>query len=265
MQQKQLIYSFLSGNRRLLIVLDACRYDLLLENIEVLDPIKVRVFKVLSSGNCTKSWLLNTFTEPLDVVYVTANPWVSLLLKNSKVFKAIDDVSARFWDKQLGTVIPERVNLVALKYLIKGMNIIVHYLQPHPPFIAETWLRDKDSPPCLAGSKIYKLATRSGNARREFKRAYIRNLRYVLRIAKKLIHAALRLGYKVAITSDHSELLGAYAPLKTLRMLFRKNIIKFLRDWFPYAIGYYRVVGHPHGWVGKELYEVPWVEVRGEV
>ena len=264
MYQKQLIYNFLRGSRRLLIILDACRYDTLIENIEILNPIKTKTSKVLSSGSCTKDWLLNTFNKPLDVVYVTANPWVLLLLKNSNVFKAIDDVSTRFWDEKLGTVRAQHVNLVALKYLIKGENLVVHYLQPHPPFVAGTWLEDRSSPPYLAGSKIYELAARNKNARREFRRAYIENLRYVLRYVKRLVQAALRLDYKVVITADHSELLGTYAPLKTLKLMFRKNLVKFLKNWLPYAVGYYHVVGHPCGWVGRELYEVPWVDVYGE-
>jgi len=261
MYQKQLIYNFFKGSKRLLIILDACRYDALIQNIEILHPIKTKVSKVLSSGNCTKDWLLNTFTKPLDVIYVTANPWVSLVFKESSVFKAIDDVSARFWDDMIGTVRAQHVNLIALKYLLRGNNLIVHYIQPHAPFIARTWLSDKNSPPHQAGFKIYALATKNKNARREFRRAYIENLRYVLRHVKRLVQSALRLNYRVVITSDHSELLGIYAPLKTLRLFLRKNLVKFLKNWLPYAVGLYHVVGHPCRWPGRELCEVPWVEV----
>jgi len=261
MDQKELIHTHLSIPKSLLIVLDACRYDAFLDNMYVLKGLRLKVFKSRSSGSCTKDWVLNTFTRPVNAVYVAANPWVPLLLKGSKVFKSVIDVSSRFWDRKLGTVRAEYVNLVATKYLIRGENLVVHYLQPHPPFVAETWLTDSDSPPHLAGSKIYEVAARSEKAREEFRRAYIENLRYVLRYVRKLARAALDLGYKVVITSDHSELFGVYAPMKTLRMLLRKNVVKFLRKWIPYAIGYYCVVGHPCGWVGEELYEVPWVEV----
>jgi len=263
MQQKQLIYKFLNGRKRLLIVLDACRYDSLLENKDVLHPIRSSIAKVYSSGSCTHDWLLNTFTKPINAVYVAANPWVKLLHGKTGMFRAIDDVSARFWDEKLGTVRAEHVNMVTLKHLIKGENLIVHYLQPHPPFITKIWLRDNESPASLAGSKIYELAAKSEEARREFKRAYIENLRYVLKYAKRLTQTALKLGYKVIITSDHSELLGTYAPLKTFRLFFRKNLIKLIKKWLPYAVGYYHVVGHPCRWTGKELYEVPWVIVHG--
>lgn len=261
MRQRELIYKHLTLPKSLLIVLDACRYDVFIDNLGLLDGFRLRVFRTYSSGSCTRDWLLNTFTRPVNVVYVTANPWVPLLFKSSGVFKAIADVSARFWDEELGTVRAEHVNLVALKYLVRGEKLIVHYLQPHAPFITSTWLKDNTSSRELAGSRIYKLAARSKAAREEFRRAYIENLRYVLKHVRRLVYSALKLGYRVVITSDHSELLGVYAPLKMFRLFFRKNLLKFLRNWLPYAIGYYRVVGHPCGWRGRELYEVPWVEM----
>ncbi len=270
MQQKYFIYKFLNSSKRLLIVLNACRYDALLDNIQILYPLKVRVTKVLSSGSCTKDWLLNTFTKPIDAVYVSANPLAYHILRKGgwkgrtflNPFKRVVDVSVRFWDEKLGTVKAEYVNLMAIRYLLKGENVIVHYIQPHPPFVARTWLKDiGTSLKELVKTPIYKLASVNKVARREFRRAYIENLRYVLRNAKKLIQAALRLGYRVVITSDHSELPGTYAPLKIFMLLFRENLLIFLKNWLPYAIGYYHVVGHPCGWKGWELYKVPWVEV----
>ncbi|MHA1632593.1 MAG: hypothetical protein ACTSXC_07305, partial [Candidatus Freyarchaeota archaeon] len=190
--QKRLIYDFLSGSRRLLIVLDACRYDTLIDNIGILQPFKAKISKVVSIGSCTKDWLLKTFTEPLNVVYITANPWVMLVHGETGKFKRIVDVSAMFWDDGLGTVRAEHVNMIALKYLARGENLIVHYLQPHPPFVVNTWLRDAVSRKEKAGSEIYDLAARSEKARMEFRRAYVENLRYVLRNVKRLVETALR-------------------------------------------------------------------------
>lgn len=92
------------------------------------------------------------------------------------------------------------MNLVVLKHLVRGEEkLIVHYLQPHPPFVTISWIRD-GSPKELVGSKIYELAARSRINREEFRRAYIENLRYVLKYAKKLAETVLTLGYKVVIT-----------------------------------------------------------------
>ncbi|RLE83776.1 MAG: hypothetical protein DRJ67_11630 [Thermoprotei archaeon] len=267
MSQRELIYRHLSEPRSLLIVLDACRYDMFLENLYVLNGLKFRVFKVYSSGSCTKEWLEKTFTEPLDTVYVTANSWVTIVFRNWSPFKAIVDVSAKYWDRGLGTVRAEHVNLVALKYLIRGERLIVHYLQPHAPFVTKTWLVDRVSGARHASLEIYRLARKSRRVRREFRRAYIENLRYVLRHAKRLARMALRLGYRVAMTSDHSELLGDYTPLKVFKLYFsdKRRLLHpiYLARWLLYATGIRRVVGHPCGWRGKELYEVPWVEIYG--
>ena len=208
--QKHLIYRFFRGRPRLLIVLDACRFDTLIENLHILNGFKLSVKKVLSAGSCTREWLKKTFTKPLDVVYITANPWVRLVFPDKSPFKEIVDLSARFWDEKLGTVRAEYVNLVALRYILRGENLIVHYLQPHPPLITKTWLLDGDSPPHAAGLKIYRMAARNKIAREEFRRVYTENLRYILRCAKMLIEAALKHGYRVVITSDHSELIGVY-------------------------------------------------------
>ena len=233
------------------------------DSIHILNDFKLEIRKVYSLGSCTTEWLLKTFTKPLNnVVYVSANPWVRLVFKNSKFFKLIDDVSSKFWDSKLGTVKPEYVNLTAIKYLIRGENVIVHYLQPHPPFIIKTWLRDNESTRYLAGSKIYEIASICREAGREFKRAYVENLKHVLKYVKKLVQTGLRLGYEIAITSDHSELMGVYAPHILFKILFRKNIIRFLKRWIPYFIGCRKVYGHPCGWLSKELYEVPWVEIN---
>jgi len=288
--QKQLIYDFLSGDKRLLIVLDACRYDLFIKNIDLLDPFIPFVSKVISLGSCTRDWLINTFTKPINAVYITANPWVTKVFKNFKQFKMIDDVSARYWDNKLGTVRAEYTNLVALKYLFKRENLIVHYLQPHAPFVKGSWLYKVIGSSNKIADEMYKLASKNRKARREFKRAYVENLRYVLKYAKKLALVALRRGYKIVITSDHSELLGVYAPIKFLvRILMKRryrrvvtldnmpnvhvhqNIhsltyirkaVNLLKNWLPYAIGYYRIVDHPCMWPDKELYEVPWAEIR---
>jgi len=281
LSQKALIYRFLSGRRRLLIVLDACRYDCLQDSSDLLARFEVRMEKVLSAGGCTKDWLIRTFTKPLpDVIYVSANPWVIRLLANKGMFKRVIDVSSRFWDSRYDTVRAEHVNLVALRYLLRGENLIVHYLQPHLPFISNTWLRGR-------GRKIYKLVSSNAAARREFRRAYMKNLRYALRCATTLADAALKLGYRVVMTSDHAELLGVYAPLRISKMLLRRffrgksvpnralshyggkatksprkaSVVRLLKHWAPYILGLRRVVGHPCWWEGRELLEVPWVEV----
>ncbi len=265
MIQRDLIYKFFSeGGRRVLIVLDACRFDFFSENAGILNDLQRTISCVLSAGSCTPEWLRNTFTEPIDAVYVTANPFVLKVFGNAKIFKNIIDVSSRYMDRSLGTVKPRHVNLVALKFLLKKENLIVHYLQPHMPPLTRTWLHEavKGSPRIAAG--IYALARRSRRAREEFVKQYTENIKHVLFFAKELTRAAFKLGYTgVAITSDHGEFLGRYDPLLACKILARRGVSTLLMHWFLYALGIYRLVGHPCRLSVHELREVPWVEIYG--
>lgn len=257
--QKRLIYDFMRGSgKKLLIVLDACNFDVFIENIGILEEkLVLSIGKAISSGSCTKEWLLNTFTESLDTIYVTANPFVTMLFSGKNMFKKIVDVSKKFWDKKLKTVRAEYVNLVAMKYLLEGENVIVHYIQPHAPFI--------DAPPslCMESNIIYVLAERNPFIRQDFRNAYYKNMQYILRHVRRITIAALKLGYEVVITADHSELLGKYSAWNMFKRLRRKNILIFIIKWLPYLIGWYKVVGHPCKWYDIELYTVPWIVVKG--
>ena len=119
---------------------------------------------------------------------------------------------------------------------------------PYPNTILRVWPSNSVSLSNPAGPKIYKFVAKSKNAKRGFSGVYVENLKYVLRNTKRLIQETLRFDYKVIITSDHSELLRTYASFKTLRIMARKNIIKFLikflKSCLPYTVGYYHVVGH---------------------
>lgn len=253
-QQKELIYKTLSYSRSLVIILDACRYDAFTNFIQYLKPLKVNVKKVRSSGSCTQEWLLNTFSDPIDAVYITANPMVLTVLGKKNIFKKIIDVSAKFWNKELNTVKAEYVNLVATKYIIQGERLIVHYIQPHAPFVTSNkWLRGKSG-------TIYKHATYNPIVRYYFKKGYVDNLMYVLSNAKKLIIKAMKNNYrKIVITADHGELLGA--KLSYDKLLKSKSIYRVFIKIFLHTFGIYRLVDHPCGWDSDELRIVPWAEI----
>jgi len=238
--QAELIYRFLSGDGRLLIVLDALRLDVARE-LAAHYGLEVRA--VESRGRWTDEWLLKTFTRPLrGVVYVTANPRVRIHFRPGP-FTAVVDLSRSAWSERLNTVPPWRVLQAARRLIEAGCRrLLVHFLQPHAPFLM-------DSRP------VGELTTE------EYSYLYWANAAIALHYALRLAEKARLLGFKVAITSDHGELLGVYAPLKALRWLKRKNVAKWLRNWLPCALGAKRVVGHPMGGPGEELREVPWIEL----
>jgi hypothetical protein len=124
-----------------LIVLDGCRYDFFSEAYR--SYFEGDLERVVSPGSNTVEWRDGSFPGRYeDVVYVSANPYI-----NSRVavrdfcagdhFHDVVDVWEWGWDERLGTVHPGTVNRAALEAVEghQGKRLIVHYLQPHCPYI----------------------------------------------------------------------------------------------------------------------------------
>jgi len=127
-----------------LIILDACRYDYFCQLYK--EYLSGELEKVISLGSTTEEWCNKSFQGKYDdVVYISANPII-----NSKVeikgfsaknhFHKVLDVWSYGWNEKLGTVHPEKVNQAVLN--LKNTNLyfqkrlVIHYLQPHAPYIA---------------------------------------------------------------------------------------------------------------------------------
>lgn len=124
-----------------LVVLDGCRYDFFSE--ACWSHFEGELEMVVSSGSNTVEWIDKSFPGRYeDIVYVSANPYI-----NSRMavrgfdardhFHEVIDVWDWGWDEELGTVHPGTVNRAAEKALEKhpDKRLIVHYLQPHCPYI----------------------------------------------------------------------------------------------------------------------------------
>jgi len=253
--QATLIYRFFSENEKaLLLILDACNWRVL----SSLRP-KWEIDVVTSRGSSTEDWLQRTFTKPLkDVVYISSNPFTYVLKDVRRNFKRVIDLPLLAWNERLNTVHPRTVNMFVKENFIAGeKKILAHYLQPHAPFLGDTWLNQysHDVRKGIKEMKIYHMARRIPNARKEFVRAYIQNLSIVLRYTENLIKFVKNFkDIKVIITSDHSEILrGRYNPFNKFR--------KKLWLWIPWILGMFRFVGHESNSKLWELYKVPWVVV----
>lgn len=142
-KEQEILY----GNWDYLIILDACRYDYFEKTYN--KYLKGTLEKRISRGSCTAEWLDRTFTKKMDdVVYISANPFVNgknaPLNKTTKdffskwnptkYFKEIVDVWLYSWDDILGTVHPKDVNKSVRDNIKKG-RMIIHYVQPHEPYL----------------------------------------------------------------------------------------------------------------------------------
>jgi len=260
-----------------LVILDACRFDVFREVIGDFFDGETEVR--LSRGSTTSEWLHNTFEKPLKgVTYVSANPFVNSkgmpLNKTctkccvhwdpTKYFDVIVDVWDDGWESSLGTVLPESVNH-AFARVIDDNRKIVHYMQPHGPYISfghGSWkgardrtmgLLEKRAPPGrfkLVRDKLIsyapvkriwdvkellglpgELAVEIGYRKKgDVMYFYRDNLKKALTSVSKLLRLC---SGKVVITSDHGE-----------------------------AFGEKGVWGHPYGSHLEVLRKVPWFELE---
>jgi len=244
-----------------LIVLDACRYDVFQQVVyEYLDGV---LKPVLSPASVTMDWLKRVWGGNVwrDVIYVTASPMI-----NKRGLLPEFDARGRFldivevwdwgWSEELSTVPPDKVNLgvrmARARARLRGLRfpgdyrIVVHYVQPHAPYIALQRVISKISKHELSKEIVDIALRRLGRFTGKFsvdhillgvlkerlsdeklrdvmRKAYVGNLRWVLRSVADL---TTHLGGKAVITADHGELLGEYGlyfhmdlPLPQLRIV----------------------------------------------
>jgi hypothetical protein len=236
-----------------LLVLDACRADTF-ESVIGVDRFDNYERKV-SRASATPEWMQINFADRSfgDTVYVSGNPWVSKIAPDG--FHDIKNIWLDDYDidqtqlddaatlKEIGisfkeTVGAKRVNKAALETAAEYPNkrTIVHYLQPHAPYVGN---RDgsikKDVPACHPGDHL-----RRGEVSKEtMLELYEENLAYVWHHAKEL---AAELDGKTVITSDHGEMFG-------------ERIFRGLP---------FRGYDHPIGLHASELVTVPWAVWNGD-
>lgn len=132
-----------------LIVLDACRFDFFEDVYE--EFLSGSLEKKKSRGSSTLDWLVNSFPGQYDIAYYSANPYINskgVPLNRSKWgascgynwnpiehFSEIIDVWDFGWEKELGTVHPRALN-EAFHSNGHDKKSIIHYMQPHAPYIS---------------------------------------------------------------------------------------------------------------------------------
>ena len=221
-----------------LVVLDACRYDLfrsVAPDIELFDTVSA----VRSVGSSSSEWLENTFLaepETAQTVMVTGNTWTDRYL-DADTFAALDEVWKYAWDEDLDTVPAGAVTdrAIALARQQAPERLIVHYMQPHHPFVPDPLAADGGLARTGSHSNAANpwVALRRGNISVErVWEAYEANLRYVLQEVESLVE---NVDGRVAITADHGNLFG---------------------EWGLY--------GHPMNTPVPELLAVPWAETTAD-
>lgn len=236
-----------------LIVLDACRYDLFEAVLEEY-PLPGTLSKRESLQSGTPGFLAENFgdREFHDTVYVTANPYVSTDLEASQ-FHAVDPVWDDGWDDDLQTVTPETMRERALAAAAEYPNkrLIVHFVQPHVPFVGdvrldgmETWrVRERargetETAPDERAANPFDQLRSGARSKEEVWAAYRSNLERAMPAVERLL---AELDGKTVVTSDHGNAFGEFA--------------------WPFPM---RIYGHPLGVLIPALVDVPWHVHEGD-
>ena len=198
-----------------LVILDACRVDLLRE-VATEYPFVGPVDSFESVGSMSEEWMAKTFTEEYAeemrrTAYVTSNVFSERVL-SAESFLTLDEVWRYAWDDELGIVPPRPVTdrAIATAREYEPDRLIVHYMQPHHPFVAgdvaEKFAADpfgrEDETTVVDGLRKGRISHGA------FWEAYRENLRLVLDDVALFLsnHDA----ETVVITADHGDALGEW-------------------------------------------------------
>lgn len=227
--------NFLDEDWDNLIILDACRYDLFSQMADLPGDLEYRY----SLGSATYEFVRKNFQNRVqhDVVYVGANTWLLKLRDeiDAEIHHFVDlqngDYDVTWADEKLNVVTPETVTHHAIRTEDEYPNkrLIIHYLQPHHPFIGPT---GKQHFTHQSSSLMDVIRESDGMNRENLYEAYRENLEFVLDEVNDLIP---ELTGKTVVTADHGEMLGD-----------RHEIVP-TRDY-----------GHPYGIYNETLTKVPW-------
>jgi hypothetical protein len=181
-----------------------------------------------------------------DTIYVSANPFASYFklseLLGSIPFYKIVEIWKDGWSDELKTVHPSEVNKATLKILesYPSYRLIIHYLQPHHPFIGKVRITERGLKPAdfISPTKdpgkepdVWQKLRKGVVSVNMVWKAYLSNLELVMSYVKDLLP---HLPGRTCITSDHGNAFGRF------------NIF--------YA--------HPSKTPLPELIEVPWLEIE---
>lgn len=228
-----------------LIILDACRYDMFVSLASLGD----RVTSKFSPGSESWEFMQESYVgrKLHDTVYITSNPHAYKLPDG--IFHAVINLLDDHWNDEFRTVMPETMveQTAAAFERYPNKRIIVHFMQPHFPFIGEKGQKfghagiemqldedDRSDEPHPWIALLYGEA----NNESEIITAYAENLEVTLPYVEQLVND---LPGKSVITADHGNLIGERT--------------------YPIPI---QTFGHPSGLHKRKLIEVPWAEITGD-
>lgn len=200
----------------ILVVLDACRYDVMCEVASEYEYLPEEVSYRYSVGSHSETWMEKTFTfeyrnELQETAYITGNPNTDSSLQHENLL-SIDEVWKTGYDAELGTTPARPITdrAISTHRSLAPERMIVHYMQPHFPSIPDplgfgnpkgatnpdehTWIWQHDKPDEISLAEIWH--------------SYRENLRYILNELSLLLENVD--ADTVVITADHGNAYGEW-------------------------------------------------------
>jgi len=220
----------------LLVILDACRLDLMQEVVGSYSFIE-DVETLRSLDSTTVFWMRKNFIgqyadEMVETTYVCGNPFSESVL-SADSFDEFNEVWRRAW-KEPGTVPPRAITDETIRAMRSGKTkrVIAHYMQPHCPFIPRPELsagKSLDRFGNQAKKDVWERLRDDELTREEVWEGYRSNLKLGLDDVEVLLRSVD--ADRVVVSSDHGNALG--------------------------ELGVY---GHPPNMPHDCLRNVPWIE-----
>lgn len=198
-----------------LILLDCARIDMMeavRDEYGFVGPVGEHV----TVGTNSREWMEHTFTpeyagEMAETLHVTANTSSDRVL-DADDFLHLEEVWRDGWDSEHNTILPREVTdrAIALHREFRPERTIIHYMQPHPPFVPFPDVNatevtgpgiDVDGP---SGKNVTELS--AVYSRDELWEFHMENLRYVLDNFEVLLQNLA--AEEVVISADHGQVLG---------------------------------------------------------
>jgi len=225
----------------LLVVLDACRADMLAEVADEYSFLdQPGTFE--SAGSYSLSWMESNFgdaqkQEMAKTAMVTGNPFSETALEAND-FYHLEEVWKHTWDDDVGTIPPRPItdHAISLARNSNPSRIVVHYMQPHEPFTTHPDLQQGSSAESWADAvdkSVWRSVQEGKVSEQRAREAYLDELQMVLDEVELLLENVD--ADRAIITADHGEAMGESG-----------------------------VYGHPPGVAIDALRLVPWYETTAE-
>lgn len=199
-----------------LVVLDACRHDVMQEVAPRYDWLPDDVPAVYSAASMSEEWLeKHTQSHHQQALSRTAlaaaNPHTRFDCLRRDAWASVEEVWRHAWDDDLGTIPPRAVTDAAIRLAREDASeqLIAWYMQPHQPFLDAQWSRGYDRETFGEGGHhgecVWRQCRDGSVDRDDLWRAYRRTLEWALDDVQLLCE---NIDGTVAITADHANALG---------------------------------------------------------